>query len=283
MKFQIYQNNTYKYERPVRQSINQFRLRPVDDHSQTLLSYQTTINPFSESFGHIDYWGNYVETFYLWGAHDSLTIETMSIVETQPLPTNSLLSAEQQRDRESEFYQQNYAEFLVSTQYTDIPEEIIKQITDPLWDKAINVIEFVQQINAYLYHTLTYTSGATTVKTKAVEVLEKREGVCQDYTHVMLALCRYRGIPTRYVSGYIYVGENAALRGDAATHAWVEFHVPTLGWIGIDPTNNVYADQQHIKLATGRDYTDITPLKGVYLGSVHTLDVQVSVKQLVND
>ncbi|TLS39045.1 transglutaminase family protein [Pseudalkalibacillus caeni] len=281
MKFEVSQTNHYDYSLPVKQSINQFKLKPIDEGKQRCLSYTATIDPPSETFIHRDYWGNAVETFYLWEEHDFLTIDTNSIVEITPLEgiDEFTLSEEQKMAFQTFDFRQEYAEFLTGTDYTHLPDEILHEATDELWQNSRDPYEFVKMLNAYLYEKLSYRSGATTVKTTAQEVFEKREGVCQDYTHLMLALCRYRGIPARYVSGYIYIGENSALRGDAATHAWVEVKMPGWPWIGIDPTNNIIVKDQHIKVAVGRDYRDIVPLKGVYIGGDQTLAVSVSVKK----
>ncbi|MCA0986889.1 transglutaminase family protein [Guptibacillus algicola] len=282
MKFEVTQTSSYEYERPVRQSINQFRLRPLHDEMQSLESYSATIDPASPTYGHVDYWGNYVETFYLWGEHHNLSIETVSKVETRPTEIDStlVLTSEQKQELKSHAFKQAYAEYLVDRDYTIISEELMKQETNELWAQSRDELDFVVNLNEHIYNTMTYVSGATNVLTTAEEVLYQRTGVCQDFTHLMLALCRYRGIPARYVSGYIYIGENSAFRGDAATHAWLEVKLPGIGWIGLDPTNNTIASEQHIRIAVGRDYSDISPLKGVYIGGAHTLGVSVSVKNL---
>lgn len=282
MKFEVTQTNSYEYERPVRQSINQFRLRPLNDEKQSLESYSVIIHPASETFGHVDYWGNYVETFYLWEEHQNLSIETVSKVETSPTDIDPTipLSSEQKKELKSHAFKQAYAEYLVDRDYTTISVDVMKQETNEIWEQSRDELDFAVNLNEYIYNTMTYVSGATNVLTTAEEVLHHRTGVCQDFTHLMLALCRFRGIPARYVSGYIYIGENSAFRGDAATHAWLEVKLPGLEWIGLDPTNNVIANEQHIRIAVGRDYNDISPLKGVYIGGTHTLDVSVSVKNL---
>ena len=129
----------------------------------------------------------------------------------------------------------------------------------------------------------TYQPGTTDIESSAQEFLEQKKGVCQDFSHLMLSMCRYRGISARYVSGYVNGGQDAALRGDAATHAWIEVAIPTLGWIGFDPTNNIYALNQHIRMAVGRDYGDIVPVKGVYWsGGKQDMTVKVSTS-LVDD
>lgn len=282
MKYEVTQTNTYHYELPVRQSINQFRLRPLDDQQQTLHSYNVKINPASHTYGHTDYWGNYVETFYLWGEHQDLEIETVSKVEIQPLEIDVTLplTDEQRKKLLSHSFKQAHTEFMIETDYTTISHHVMEAETEGLWKNAQDELEFALKLNEHIYSTMEYVSGATNVQTTAEKILTHRTGVCQDYTHLMLAICRYHGIPARYVSGYIYSGENSAFRGDAATHAWLEVKFPGLPWVGLDPTNNVVAAEQHIRIAVGRDYRDISPLKGVYIGGAHTLNVSVGVKNL---
>ncbi|WP_270180151.1 transglutaminase family protein [Alkalihalobacillus sp. CinArs1] len=282
MKFEVTQTNSYEYERPVRQSINQFRLRPLHDELQTVHEYTAIIDPVSETYGHTDYWGNYVETFYIWSEHQTLSIETISKVETNSIEfdVSNPLTSEQRQELTSHSFKQAYAEYLIDRHYTTIPEDAMKKETNEIWAQSRDELDFVVNLNEHIYNSMEYVSGATNVMTTADEVLEHRTGVCQDYTHLMLALCRYRGIPARYVSGYIYIGENSAYRGDAATHAWLEVKLPGQKWFGVDPTNNAIVGEQHIRIAVGRDYSDISPLKGVYIGGAHTLDVSVSVKNL---
>ncbi|MDQ0482654.1 transglutaminase family protein [Guptibacillus hwajinpoensis] len=282
MKYEVTQTNTYQYDLPVRQSINQFRLKPLHDQQQTLHAYNVLINPASQTYGHTDYWGNYVETFYLWGEHQDLSIETVSTVETKPFEIDlSLpLTDEQRKELHSDAFKQAHTEFMIETDYTTISDGVMESETEGLWKEARDELDFAVKLNEHIYNTMEYVSGATDVETTAEKILTHRTGVCQDYTHLMLALCRYRGIPARYVSGYIYIGENSAYRGDAATHAWLEVKIPGLPWIGLDPTNNAIAAEQHIRIAVGRDYRDISPLKGVYIGGAHTLSVSVGVKNL---
>jgi transglutaminase-like putative cysteine protease len=116
------------------------------------------------------------------------------------------------------------------------------------------------------------------VETQVDEIWKLKAGVCQDFAHILLVMLRIVGIPARYVSGYI-CPKNHELRGEGATHAWVEAYIPFHGWIGLDPTNNCIASDRHVRLAIGRSFTDCTPVKGTYKGSsAHTLEVSVSIE-----
>ncbi|HEY0272829.1 MAG TPA: transglutaminase family protein, partial [Chitinophaga sp.] len=122
-----------------------------------------------------------------------------------------------------------------------------------------------------------YIKGVTTVDTTLSEILRLQAGVCQDFAHVLTTMLRFTKIPARYVSGYICPNKNG-MRGEGATHAWAEAYIPGYGWLGLDPTNNCIANEKHLRLAVGRNFSDCSPVKGVYNGpSGHVLEVTVSV------
>lgn len=118
--------------------------------------------------------------------------------------------------------------------------------------------------------------------TTAREAFDLKAGVCQDFTHIMLGILRHFGVPARYISGYLYVGQRDDLIGDTATHAWVEIMIPGIGWVGLDSTNNVEVLDHHILMCVGRDYRDVSPVEGVYQGGNHTLNVIVDVQKLLH-
>jgi transglutaminase-like putative cysteine protease len=139
------------------------------------------------------------------------------------------------------------------------------------------VLEAAKYFNKYVYETFTYKKGITTVETTLSEIWTLKSGVCQDFAHFLLAILRLVGIPSRYVSGYICPNKNG-MRGEGATHAWVEAYLPSYGWLGLDPTNNCIVNEQHVKLAVGKSFSDCSPVKGTYRGtSNHVLEVGVSV------
>ncbi|MGB6150596.1 MAG: transglutaminase family protein, partial [Pricia sp.] len=148
--------------------------------------------------------------------------------------------------------------FLRSTHFTVLPE---KNRDAFVFDKSRPLFENLQALNEWTYTHIYFKTDVTDVRTVLHEVIEKRHGVCQDFTHLFCALARRNGIPTRYVSGYLHQGNG--FFGDSAMHAWAEAYVPNVGWIGFDPTNNLLANTNHIKVAHGKDYTDCSPLKGI--------------------
>jgi transglutaminase-like putative cysteine protease len=130
----------------------------------------------------------------------------------------------------------------------------------------------------FIYETFDYEPESTDIHTPVSEVIQKRKGVCQDFAHVLLAMCRSLKIPARYVSGYLYNGPQDQLEGSQASHAWIEVYIPGHGWKPLDPTNNLQADEHYIKVAIGRDYGDIVPVQGTYRGATaKTMSVEVNV------
>jgi transglutaminase-like putative cysteine protease len=135
----------------------------------------------------------------------------------------------------------------------------------------------VQELMHLVNQRLEYVAGVTTVETTVVEVLGEPRGVCQDFAHLLIGLCRSVAIPARYVSGYIAADSGGPRRGTRASHAWVEAFTPTHGWRGLDPTNDLVASAYHVKLAIGRDYSDIPPHRGTFRGPAQEqLSVEVS-------
>jgi transglutaminase-like putative cysteine protease len=145
-----------------------------------------------------------------------------------------------------------------------------------------DVFQTAYQIMEFIYLNYEYCVSTTTVETHANEVLQSKRGVCQDFAHAAIALCRCLGIPARYVSGYFYdATRDQSMRGAGASHAWLEVMVNGYGWFGLDPTNNRVVDENYVILGSGRDYTDVAPVTGTYFGpSPESLQVSVEVKRL---
>ncbi len=281
MKYEIVHTNTFRYEDYVDQSMNHIRLKPMTDECQHLLSYQIRITPSSMTKEHIDLWGNTVESFLIPQKHNLLEVQTTSVVSIQRAPFIRRIeySPEMQSIFHSKLFKEHYLPFLKGTIYTSLLPDQLDEVFKAVGDIE-NPVEFSLELMGYLHRVFTYDTTATNVNTTAQEAFSLKKGVCQDYTHVMLGSLRKKGIPARYVSGYLYAGDNSSFIGDAASHAWVEVMVPGIGWIGLDPTNNAEALESHIRIGIGRDYTDVSPLQGIYRGGNHTLDVKVSVKKL---
>ncbi|WP_101842296.1 transglutaminase family protein [Halobacillus sp. Marseille-P3879] len=281
MKYQIEHTNSFYYDNDVDQSMNTVRLKPRTDECQRLISYRTEITPASLTKEHVDLWGNHVESFFIAHKHKDLIVKTISTVSIQKSPFIHLLkyTDEMREIFHSDLFHEHYLPYLNDTPYTFLYKDHITEITNAIGE-ANDPIQFPIDLMEFLHRSILYDGTSTQVGTKAHESWPLRAGVCQDYTHIMLGVLRDKGIPARYVSGYLYVGENSALIGDAATHAWVEVMIPGIGWVGLDPTNNVEALENHIRIGTGRDYADVSPLQGVYRGGGQHSEVKVSVTLL---
>ena len=181
----------------------------------------------------------------------------------------------------SQLFREHYLPLLTTSRYTSLDAEQLDEIIDAVGEPE-NPVKFALNLMKFLYQEITYDPDATNVETTASEAWRLKRGVCQDYTHIMLGVLRYLNIPARYISGYLYVGEGDNLIGDTATHAWVEVMVPGVGWIGLDPTNNVEVLENHIYLCVGRDFRDVSPIEGVYQGGMHTLEVKVHVEKIAH-
>lgn len=278
MKYQIVHTNTFEYESEVDQSMNSIRLKPRMDECQRLLSYRADISPSSLTKEYSDIWGNRVEDFFIPEPHRRLEVITTSIVSIQrsPLLPNIHYSPEMETIFHSKMFHFHYLSFLNESGYTYLLPEQLKMVKSDLGEMD-NPVSYSRRVMEYLYQTFDYDGNSTNVETTAQEAFNLKKGVCQDFAHVMIGILRANGIPARYVSGYLYVGQDSALKGDAASHAWVDVMVPGIGWVGLDPTNNVEALANHIWVGAGRDYADVSPLRGVYRGGKSNLDVKVSV------
>lgn len=155
-------------------------------------------------------------------------------------------------------FQVDHASFLGKTRFTTLPE---KHSAIFRFDRSTSIFDNLRALNQWTYEHIFFKTGVTDVHTTLDEIIGKRHGVCQDFTHLFCALSRANGIPARYVSGYLHQGNG--FFGDSQMHAWAEVFVPNLGWLGFDPTNNLMANENHIKVAHGKDYADCPPLKGI--------------------
>jgi transglutaminase-like putative cysteine protease len=163
---------------------------------------------------------------------------------------------------------------------------VVQQMAEPFRsDDNANAFDAIQHLSEMIHRDYTYQAGVTDVTTSIEEIVAGRQGVCQDFAHLLLGLCRSIGIPARYASGYIVErdqsGGNAPSRGVGASHAWVEAFTPTHGWRGFDPTNNLVANEYYVKIAIGRDYSDVPPTRGTYHGGpTESMSVAVTARAL---
>lgn len=267
----VVHKTSYLYESAVVASFNELRMTPVSNVHQLLVHHRTSIDPSVSLYTYRDYWGTMVESFDLHTSHESLDVVSDNVVETNPFARQSspvpwsTLSSLKVTDR--------YAEFLVHTSLT--PE---LAGTEHIVDVIVNQSTPSDGLVACLHHVrdhMKYVSGSTQVFTPAAEAWAKGQGVCQDYSHITLSLLRSAGIPCRYVSGYHYTG--SGVMGETVvgeSHAWLEAWVGE--WVPIDPTNGREVGEKHVVVAYGRDYNDVSPMRGIFSGG-QSREINVSV------
>lgn len=274
--FKIHHITKYQYDSPVVDSVNEIKVFPYSCPEQEVLQMELNISFSPDVQIFEDYWGNRCGLFSLLVPHKTLAIESKAIIRTTQ-------SSQLKIDFHSDFQQleaeKNNNLSLIELAYFEPVknQDSIDKIAAKLTKSATSVATLVEHCCEYVYKRFKYVKGITTIETTVDEILEHKSGVCQDFAHLMLQILRSIGIPSRYVSGYICPNKNG-MRGEGATHAWVEAYIPGYGWAGIDPTNNVWVTNTHVKLAIGRDFNDCSPVKGTFRGNAEQhLSVYVSV------
>lgn len=276
-KFEIRHITKYSYEVPVRDSANQIMLYPIKDDFQDVPQHQIMISGGVPVAVHTDYFGNELGTFTHSQPHHDLVIDSKLVVVTRAkeLPMDNHPAAEQWRELKRIKANFQFMDFL-SHDFFDGESEAVELVQEELKKNHTPLIS-AKELCFYVFGHFTYKKGITTVESTLTEVWNIKTGVCQDFAQVLLALLRLMDVPARYVSGYICPNKNG-MRGEGATHAWVEAYIPFYGWLGLDPTNNCVVNDAHVRLAVGRNFSDCSPVKGTYRGiSEHTLEVAVSV------
>ncbi|RMF87697.1 MAG: transglutaminase family protein [Nitrospinota bacterium] len=272
MYLEVIHITEYRYPQPAWDSFNELRLFPVEDHRQSLLDFKLLLEPDAPVRSHIDYYGSRVHQFHLAKPHQRLYIETRSRVVTYPIPaplavTTAVLPALHPR----------FFAYLAPTGRVPLHQEWLDQLGIKPPDPEENLVEYLSNLTRFLHGYFTYQPHITRIDTPLAEFMRLKTGVCQDYAHAMLALCRCMGIPSRYVSGYLYTGNSDAV-GAEASHAWVEVFLPGSGWVGFDPTNGSEVTEGYVKVGHGRDYDDVPPVRGLRRGGGReTLQVRVHV------
>jgi len=274
MKFEINHRTVFIYASPVHDSFNEARLQPFNNELQTVDSFLLKVLPAARLQHHYDFYSNTVHRFEITEPHSTLTIESQLRVTTKlpawPAKTDSPfpLARIGEAVREPRLF-----DFLQESHYVELSPDVWRMAVDATvgvtdtWQAALAILHFI-------YTHFKYEAHSTNVRTHMREVLQERRGVCQDFAHVMIGLCRALRIPALYVSGYL------ATEVASATHAWVEILIPGHGWIGLDPTHNRPVDDTYVKIAVGRDYADVPPVAGNYKGTTERkLEVKVDVKQ----
>ena len=268
MHYTIRHVTKFAYESPISESVMETRMQPLSDARQRCITFGLSTAPSSRVRVYQDPDGNMVHHFGIPGRHSRLTVTAEAFVECMPAPElpstlgSGAWDALDAATATGEFWDAlNPSPFAKSTallcQLAD--EMTLRRMADP--------ISTLSQLMAELYTRFEYKPKSTRVDSPIDDALTSRQGVCQDFAHIMIALVRQLGIPCRYVSGYLFQPvEKPSRSADGATHAWLEAWLLDLGWVGFDPTHNALAGEHHIRVAVGRDYADVPPTRGVFKG-----------------
>ena len=285
MKLKIVHLSEYNYSGYVVDSMNEVRLKPRNNYRQHLDYFEMHTEPATPFRWHQDYFKNDIAGFEIIEPHDNLKIVTTSVVytaETEPRDGYVLKPEDERTVLSSDKFRNRYAEYLVSTQSTLITPyvaEYFKYLHTQCSTSC--TYEFVRSLTSRIHGHFKYQPGLTSVSTTVEETIKLCGGVCQDFAHLMLAACRFINVPARYVSGYQYIGDLPENIGNdnliVAMHAWIEAYIPGAGWLGFDPTNDNVMSWRYAKVADGRDYFDVIPVKGLYRGNA-TQQLSVAVK-----
>jgi transglutaminase-like putative cysteine protease len=280
MLFSLLHRTTFVYTGKAHDSFNEVRLKPVDDGNQICKSFELRTDPGTQVRDYLDFYGNAVHYFDVVPGHEKLVVEAVSEIETTPNSARPAVPLVHRTGTEPASDSELHSEFLVDSHYVPLEVEVWKEAKDALPDGPKDVWSDVRQICRHVYTTFAYKPRSTGVATLATDAIKLRAGVCQDFAHVALGMCRCSGIPARYVSGYFFKSQRQD-NEEEASHAWIEAFVPGFGWAAFDPTHDRAADERYIKAAAGRDYADIRPVSGTYRGGrTRSLKVDVQVRQV---
>jgi transglutaminase-like putative cysteine protease len=274
----------HQYDASVREAVMEVWMQPQKGARQRLVSFEMETDPPAQLFSYADAFGNAVYHFDVPQPHQRLTIQVRAAVETQPAaPLPAGLDMGEWDRLRSDFVRGENFDFLRPHGFAVETEALRAFVAEKQIEalRARDPLSAVRALNALIYEAFAYETGVTHAESPIDEALNARRGVCQDFAHIMITVCRAWGIPARYISGYLFNDRRAGDRSDPdSTHAWVEVFLPSTRWIGLDPTNNIEVGERHVAAAMGRDYGDVPPSRGVYKGDADgELAVAVSVRR----
>lgn len=279
MRVRIRHTTTFRYETPASASFNELRLTPRNDERQNLLSFRLHLSPRARTTEYRDHFGTRVHAFNLWAPHDELAIVGESTVVTAPRPPVPADAGDLEALEDAAF-RDEHAEWLYASPLASGGDHVmtfaqhVRRVVKPS-----SVVGLVLGASHEVHRRFEYASGASYVTSTVDDLLERGRGVCQDFAHLLITTLRDLGVPARYVSGYFFADPEPEpdVPIDVESHAWVEAYVPAFGWVEVDPTNDCLADERHIVVATGRDYSDVAPIRGLHAGGGNgSLDVSVT-------
>jgi transglutaminase-like putative cysteine protease len=275
MKYDILHRTHYTYLSPARESFNDVRLEPLSIPEQKVESFSLRVEPEARLNRYTDFYSNLVHHFEIPAEHSSLLIESRVRVEThwpEALPEDARLCPMDKL--EDALHAERCFDFLQSSHYVELEVDAWKLALDAVGDQK-DAWQVALALMRFTHEYLTYLPNSTNVNTRMSDVIEKRCGVCQDFAHFLIGLCRSVKIPARYISGYL------ATETASATHAWMEVYIPKYGWRALDPTHNRQVGETYVKIGHGRDYADVPPVAGNYHGTLErTMSVSVKITEI---
>ena len=287
MKYRIVHHTAYRYSEPASLSQNELVLTPRETAIQQVIDHRLSVVPDPQYTDlRTDYFGNNIQVFMVQHPHTELTMTATSHVQTRspadflPERTPSWEDVNRQLSVHVSPEELDAFQFVFDSPLIAITPDIM-EYARASFPPQRSVLEGAVDLMERIFSEFTYDKSATTVDTSVDQVLAKRKGVCQDFAHLAIGCLRSLGLAARYVSGYLETQPSPGklkLVGADASHAWLSLFVPSFGWVDLDPTNNLIPGEQHITIAWGRDYGDVTPVKGVVMGGgLHKLSVSVDV------
>ena len=279
MIYSVRHITSFSYEPAIRESVMEVRVQPRTEAQQRCLTFSLDIAPNANVMVYRDFLGNIVHHFDIPGRHNELKVTALALVQVDAPLTPSFEDVGTWNELDEAIAKADFWEMLLPSHFAHPTELLLDLAKELKLERAGNPFEVLSKLNHDLYTTFRYVPNSTSVDSPIDDALRTREGVCQDLSHIMLALVRNLGVPCRYVSGYVCHRDDTRDRSaDGATHAWMEAFLPGPGWVAFDPTNDFIGSERHIRVAIGRDYADVPPTRGVYKGEAESeLSVAVSV------
>ena len=252
----------FEYDGYISESFLELRVQPKTTPAQTVASFTLAVGPPTRVFRYRDWNDNLAHHFTVTKFHDRIEVASRSLVETRPSAT-SLGAINEPPARETPWPLHDYLDFGGPVRATGAMRDAHRAVKAP---RTAPVGEQVAAVGAFLHEEFDYKQHVTSFDSTTDDFLKIRKGVCQDFAHLMLGFLRLRGIPCRYVSGYLHV-ERTARAAPSQSHAWIEFWAPVAGWVPFDPTHNQIPDERYVVVGHGRHYDDVPPNRGIYRGS----------------
>lgn len=256
-------------------------MHPRSENVQRCFTFQLSVSPRARIFAYNDHLGNFVHHFDVPAPHRHLTIIADALVDVEPPPPlPDSLGSNAWSELDALIERDDYWDMLMPSHFARTSPELEDLARELQVHRRsdLDPLQLLSKLNSDIYQAFAYVKKSTAVDSPIEDALQSRQGVCQDFAHIMISLVRNLRIPCRYVSGYLYHdSEHIDRSAEGATHAWAEALLPGLGWVGFDPTNNLIVSGRHIRTAVGRDYADVPPTVGTMKGRAET-ELQVRVR-----